>query len=120
PVVACVIAAHHVPMLLHKEHARPLAVHGDVVDAVADLGVRIGNVLRAQSAIDRLPALAAIVSSERTGGRDCNENPLRIAGIQDNSVQAQAARSRLPLWPGAMAAKAGKFLPVLSAIGGAE
>jgi len=43
PQVTGVIATHHVPMLLHKEHARTRRVHGDVMDAVAHLGVRIGN-----------------------------------------------------------------------------
>ena len=32
-----------------------IGLHGDVVHAVADLGVGIRNVLRAQAAVDRLP-----------------------------------------------------------------
>ena len=46
PGIAGVVAAHHVPVLLHEEHVRARRVHGDVVNAVADLGRRIGNVLR--------------------------------------------------------------------------
>src|SRR5207253_968417 len=42
------------------------------------------------------------------------------ARVKDNRVQTHAARPGLPLRPGAMAAKAGQFLPVLSAIGGAK
>ena len=49
PLIAGIVAAHHVPVLLHEEHARPRRVHGDVVHAVADFGLRIGNVLRAQT-----------------------------------------------------------------------
>src|SRR5207249_6546056 len=45
---------------------------------------------------------------------------LRIFRIKNNGVQAHAARSRLPLGAGAVAAQAGEFLPVLAAVGGAE
>ena len=40
PRVAGVVAAHHVPMLLHEQHVGARRVHGDVVNAVADLGGR--------------------------------------------------------------------------------
>ena len=46
PVVAGVVAAHDVPVLLHEQHVGARAVHGDAVDAVADLGVGVGDVLR--------------------------------------------------------------------------
>ena len=46
PVIAGIIAAHHIPMLLHEQHTRALGMHGNVMDAVADLGVRIRNILR--------------------------------------------------------------------------
>ena len=45
PGVAGVVAAHHIPVLLHKEHARTRRIHRDVVNAVANLGVRVWNVL---------------------------------------------------------------------------
>ena len=115
-----IVAAHHVPVFLHKEHARPRAVHGDMVNAVADLGIGIGNILRTESSIYRLPRLAAVVGTECAGGRDGDEDSLRIAGIENDGVQAHAASARLPLRTSAVTAQAGKFLPVLSAIGGAE
>ena len=43
PRIAGIVAAHHVPMLLHEQHVGARAVHGDAVNAVADLGVGIGN-----------------------------------------------------------------------------
>src|SRR5207249_386148 len=43
PGVATVVAAHHVPVLLHEQDVGPRRVHGHVVDAVADLGVRVGD-----------------------------------------------------------------------------
>ena len=46
PGIAGIVAAHHVPVLLHEQHARARGVHGDVVNAVADFGRRVGNVFR--------------------------------------------------------------------------
>ena len=57
PGIAGVVAAHHVPVLLHEEHAGTRAVHGDVVDAVADFGRRVGDVFGLQPAIDGPPGL---------------------------------------------------------------
>ena len=120
PQVAGVVAAHHVPVLLHEEHVRTRRVHGDAVDAVADLGGRVGNILRAQPLVDRLPGLAAVVGAEGAGGGDGDEDALGIAGIENDGVQAHSAGAGLPLRTGAVAAKAGKFLPGLAAVGGCE
>ena len=49
PGLAGVVAAHHVPMLLHEQHVRARGVHGDAVDAVADLGVRVGELVAGTS-----------------------------------------------------------------------
>ncbi len=46
PLVAGVVGAHDVPVLLHEEDVWARGVHGDAVDAVADFGVRVGDVLR--------------------------------------------------------------------------
>ncbi len=120
PRVAGVVAAHHVPVLLHEEHVRARAVHGDVVNAVADLGVRVGDVLGMQSLVDGAPGLAAVVGTEGTGGRDGDVDPSGVAGIQNDGVEAQPTGAWLPLGSCAMAAQSGEFLPVLSAIGRAE
>ena len=64
--------------------------------------------------------LAAIVGAERARRRDGNVHPLRIARIENDRVQAHAARARLPLGAGAVAAQSGEFLPVLAAVGRAE
>ena len=116
-----VVAAHHVPVLLHEEHVRPRRVHRDVVHAVADLGVRIGDAFRLQAAVDRPPRLAAVVGAERAGRRDRDEDPLRVRGIEDDRVQAHAAGARLPVRPGAVR-RAGRAAPAqfCAAVGGAE
>ncbi len=41
PQIAGVVAAHHIPVLLHEEHIRTGGVHGEVVNAVTNLGGRI-------------------------------------------------------------------------------
>lgn len=53
PRIAAIVAAHDVPMLLHEEHVGSRRMQGDMVHAVANLGFRIGDALRAQALIDR-------------------------------------------------------------------
>ncbi len=98
-------------MLLHEERVRSRRMHRDAMHAVPDLRVRIGNVLRTQTAIDRLPGLPAIIAPERARGRDGNEDALRIFRIEQNGVQTHSARARLPFRAGAMFAQTGEFLP---------
>ena len=45
PLVAGVVAAQNVPMFLHEEHVRTRRMHGDAMDAMADLRVRIGQLV---------------------------------------------------------------------------
>ena len=97
PRLAGVVAAHDVPVLLHEQHVRARGVHRDAVDAVADLGSRIGNVQRMQAAVDRPPGLAGIVGAERACRRDRDEDSVRIARVEKNRVQAHAAGARLPI-----------------------
>src|SRR5208282_1077065 len=120
PGFARVVASHDVPVFLHEENARPRGIHGYVVNAVPDLGGWVWNVFRIEAAIDGLPGFAAVVGTECAGGRDGDPDTLRVAGIENNRVQAHAARTRLPHGSGAVAAQAGEFLPVFAAIGGAE
>ena len=73
-----------------------------------------------QSAVDRPPGLAGVVGAEGARGRDGDEDPLGIARIQKDRVQAHPAGARLPAGPGAVAAQSGEFLPRLAAVGRAE
>src|SRR5437879_10455133 len=104
-------------MLLHEEDAGTRRMHGDMMNAMADLCRWIGNVLGAKSLIDGLPALAAVVSAEGACGGDGDVHPLGVGRIQNNGVQAQATCARLPVGPGAVAAKSGEFFPILSTVG---
>src|ERR1051326_8802580 len=92
----------------------------DAVHAMADLGGGVGDVLRMESFVDRLPGGDAVVAAKRSGGGDGDEHSLGIAGIEKNRVQTQSAGARLPARSGAVAAEARKLAPGLPAVGGAE
>src|SRR5438105_9813978 len=114
PRIARVVAPHDVPVLLHEERVRPRWMHRDVMNAVAHLRVRIGNVLRMQTLVDRLPTLPAVISAECARGRDRNEDSLRIFWIEQNRMQTHSARARLPLRSGAVPAQSRELFPILA------
>src|SRR5271157_4473839 len=95
-------------------------MHRNVMDTVADLGSRFGNVLGIESLVDRLPRLAAVVSAEGARSRNGDEDPLGVAGIQNDGVQAHPARARLPVRSRAVATQSGELVPRLRTIGGTE
>ena len=70
-----------------------------------------------QTAVDRLPGIAAIVGTESPSGGDRDEHPFSIGRIEQNCVQAHSAGTRLPLRSGLVVAQSGKLLPILSAVG---
>src|SRR5579859_3082061 len=95
-------------------------MHSDMVNAMADLGLWVRDVLRVESLVDWLPRLASVVGAKCAGSRDGDEDPSGVAGIENDGVQAHPAGARLPFGAGAVSAQPGKLLPVLSAIGGTE
>src|SRR5207302_8851231 len=95
PGIAGIVAAHYVPVFLHEERVRTRWVQCDPVNTVADLRIGIGNVLRMQTAIDRLPGFAAVIGAERARGGNRDEYSLRIAWIDQDRVQTHPARARL-------------------------
>src|SRR5229473_4361575 len=103
-------------MFLHEKRVRSRRMHRDPMDAVANLRMRIGNVLRMQTAIDWLPGFAAVISAERARGRDRDEHSLSIFWIDQNRVQTHSARARLPLRAGIVLAEPGKFVPRFAAV----
>ena len=64
--------------------------------------------------------LPRVIGPKRARSRDGDEDPLRIARIQKDRVQAHPAGARLPGWSCAVAAQPGKLLPGLPAVGRAE
>src|SRR5438874_13841065 len=103
-------------MFLHEERVRFGWMHRDPMDAVPDFRVRIGNVLRMQTVVDRFPTYSGVVGSERARGRDRDENALRIFWIDQDRVQTHPACARLPFRPGIVLTETGKFVPRRPAI----
>ena len=87
---------------------------------MTDFGIRIGQfVLRDQAFVCRLPCLAGVVAPECAGSRNGHKDSIRVGPVQDNSVQAHAAGTRLPeLALGAP--QSCQFLPRCSAVRGLE
>ena len=73
-----------------------------------------------QALVDRLPGLAAVVGAEGARRGDGDVDALGVRGIENDGVQAHAARAGLPVGAGAVAAQAGELLPGFAAVGGAE
>src|SRR5712692_1082316 len=87
---------------------------------MADLGIRVGDVLGLQSTVDRFPRLAAVVGPEGARSGDGDVDPFGIARIEKDCVQAHPTRAWLPFGPGAVAAQSGELVPSLRAVGRAE
>src|SRR5207248_6168593 len=73
-----------------------------------------------EALVDRLPALAGIVTAEGAGRRDRHKHPILALGIEDDRMQAHAAGARRPVGRGAVLAQSGELAPRLATVGGAE
>src|SRR5581483_5258577 len=104
----------------HEQHAGARAVVRDVMDAVANLGGRLGEVLRVQPLRNRLPRLRAVVGAEGAGGGDGDVDAIGVGGVEEDRVEAEAAGTRLPLRARAAVAQAGQLGPRLRAVGALE
>src|SRR5205823_12794234 len=88
PVLAGIVGAQHIPVLLHEERIGTRPMKRNAVNAVANLGVLIGNVLRPESAVDRLPGLAAVIGAEGAGSGDGDVHAFGVAGINEEIGRA--------------------------------
>ncbi len=95
PRVARIIAAHHVPVLLHEARrgrARCMAMRWTQwPTSWPGRGCS-----RGQAAIDRSPGPAAVVGAECARCRDGNIDPVGVGWIRQDGVQAKSARAGLP------------------------
>jgi hypothetical protein len=95
-------------------------VHGDVVDAVADLGGGVGDVLGVEALVDGLPGCAGVVGPERARRGDGDDDALGVRAVEQDGVQAHAAGAGHPAGGGGVGAQAGELGPGCAAVGGAE
>src|SRR5713226_537502 len=66
-------------------------MHGDVVNAVADFGVGIGNELRNQALVDRFPGFAGVVGAECTGGGNGDVDAIGVLLVENDGVETHSA-----------------------------
>src|SRR6185369_2205475 len=92
----------------------------DVMHAMAYLCSRIRNVLRTQSLIDRLPRHTAVISAKCTRGGDGDKDPFAVCRIENDRVEAHAARTGLPLRSRTMTAETRQLIPRLTAVSRAK
>src|SRR5262249_35679416 len=120
PGVAGVVAAHDVPMLLHEDRVRPRLVDRHAVNAVPDVGVRVGELVRRREpAVDRTPGLATVVGAEGAAGGDRGVDAVGVVAVDDDGVQPHAAGARRPK-VALDGAETGELVPGLAGVGGAE
>src|SRR5262249_50698674 len=90
---------------------------GDLVDAVADLGIGVGAEAGADAVVGRLERLAAILAEVMAAGRDAEMDAVAVA---QDGVHAQTAVARVPLARVLVVADAADHFPAIPAVGGAE
>ena len=84
------------PVVLQEEPARVRGMMRDLVHALAELGVLVGQELRAHAMVARLPRDPAVVAPVGARRRDGDHHaPARLA-VPDEGVQAEPSRPRLP------------------------
>ena len=105
PRLACILAAHHIPMFLHVENIRTGTVHGNTVNTVADFSIRIWHEFGMQPAVDRFPRSSGVIAPEDARSLDGDEDAVGVARVKKDRVQAQAASARLPVRSGTVAAQ---------------
>src|SRR5207245_6936084 len=119
-MLAGIFREHDLPVLLHEQHFRARPVHRDAVNAVADLGIRVGYVLGLQSLVDRPPRLAGVVGTEGARSRDGDVHPLGVARIEKDRVQTHPTGAWLPAGPRAVAPQSRELSPCLPAVSRAK
>ena len=116
PVSARVVTAADVPMLLHKQRVRAGRMHREVVDAVTDLSLRVGEEAGTQAPGGNLPRRSLIVRAKRSRGGDRDVHAPRVCRVDDDRVQAHATGPRSPLGGAGVSSKAGEFPPCLASV----
>lgn len=107
-------------MILLVEHLWEVRVHHHPVEALADFREFVGKEIRAHALVERLPDLAVVVGAEAASGGNSYEDTLRVLRVEDDGVNHQSARARLPILPRCVLGQGANLVPGLSAIIAAE
>ena len=95
----------------HEQDVRTRRMIRDVMHAVADRGLRIWDSLGSQAPGRRPPCLPAVVAPEGAGRGDRGDDAFRIAWVEQDGVQTQPPRARLPRVSGVVLPQARKLSP---------
>src|SRR5262249_47874725 len=104
-------------VVLDVEPAWRIGMAGDLVDALAELGKRVGREAGADAVVGRLERLAAIFAEVVAAGRDAEMDAVAVA---QDGVHAQAAVAGVPFARVLVVADAADHFPAIPAVGGAE
>ena len=115
-LLAAIVAAIQAPVVLEEHAVRPRARLHDLVHALAELGMLVGQELGAHTAVGRPPRRPAVVARVHAARRDRDGHPRRVGGIEHDRVQAEAAAARLPLRPVRVVPQAVVQRPRLAAV----
>ena len=104
-------------VVLHVEPAGRVLVAGDLVHALAELGIGIGREAGADALVRRREGRAAVLAQVVAAGRDAEVHAIPVA--QDR-VHAEPAVPRLPLAGVLVVADARNHLPGIAAVAAPE
>ncbi len=68
-------------MLLHEEHVGAGGMHREPMLAVPDLRIWIGNAVRYEAAVDRLPRRSAAVAAKHASRRNRDKDAPCVLGV---------------------------------------
>ena len=103
-------------MILQKEAAFTRGVVGNLVDALAELGILVRQELRAHTDVARPPCRAAVVGAVATAGRHRDDHPVLVRRIGHDRMQTHSAAARRPLWTMRMIEQSVDGAPALAAV----
>ena len=86
PSLAVVVGAVQAPMVLQEEPFRARGVHGDLMDALAELGILLRRMHDADTSIARLPRVPAVFGGVDTSSRNGHIHPLWILRVEQDGV----------------------------------
>ena len=125
PGVTVIVAAENsdarpifpAPVVLHVKPAGSVRVSRDLVDALTELGIRVGDEAGTDSVIGSVERLAAVFAEVMPAGRD---SKMHSVAFPDDCVHAQSAVAGMPLSGVLVVADAGHQFPGIAAVLTAE
>ena len=99
PRAALVVGAVDAAVVLQEQPLGSRGVPGDLVHALAELGVllALGQELRADPLVARRPGAAAVLGLVDAAGREGDGDRVRVVGVRQDRVEGLAAEAGGPL-----------------------